>query len=74
MFEIVVTRLKDGKSVAAQASHRQMLRDYLEASAHRNGFTVRRDHELSFALGCSVGEVLKGDAVVVASWEIGEVK
>ncbi len=73
MFEITVTRLKDGKKATAQASHRQALLDHIEASAARNGFTVYRDRAESHLLGYEVGDVLKGGAVV-ASWEIGEIK
>jgi hypothetical protein len=73
MFEVTVTRLKDGKKATAQASSESILRDHLEASAARNGFTVELDHNESWLLGYSVGEVLKGGKIV-ASFEIGEIK
>lgn len=59
MFEITVTRLRDGRTATAQASHRQALVDHVEASARRNGFEVYRDRVESYLLGYEVGDVLK---------------
>lgn len=73
MFEITVTRLKDGQRAVAQASHAQALRDHLEASAARNGFEIVERVEFSWEYGAVVGDVLKNDKVV-AIWEIGEIK
>jgi hypothetical protein len=75
MFEVRVTRLKDGQTATAQASHRQALKDHLEASAARNGFEVVELLEFSWRYGSIHGEIVRvRDGATVATYEIGESK
>jgi hypothetical protein len=67
MFEITVIRLSDGKMATEQASRVSILKDHLEASCARQGFSV------GFHSGDMQGGLWR-DGVVEAHWSINKIE